>query len=64
MPSPFPGMDPWLESPRVFPDLRFTLVVRLSAELNRVLPDSFYSRFGYRIWHEPIESTRAMPDVG
>jgi hypothetical protein len=39
MPSPFPGMDPWLERPRIYADLRFTLVVRLSHALNAALPE-------------------------
>ena len=63
MPSPFPGMDPWLENSRVFADLRFSFIVRLSAELNRVLPEPFYSRFGYRVWYEPAAYRRAVPDV-
>ena len=29
MPSPFPGMDPWLESPAVFPDIHDALIFLL-----------------------------------
>jgi hypothetical protein len=63
MPSPFPGMDPWLESPGVFPDLRFCFIVRLSGALNAVLPEKYYSRFGYRKWLEPIRRRSVLPDA-
>lgn len=44
MPSPFPGMDPWLEDPWIYADLRFTLVVRLSNALNALLPEGWVTR--------------------
>jgi hypothetical protein len=37
-------MDPWLEDPGLYADLRFTFVVRLSNALNAVLPDGYASR--------------------
>lgn len=63
MPSPFPGMDPWLESPRVFADLRFSLVVRLSEALNAVLPSPYYAGCEFRVWHAPRPIERTVPDV-
>ena len=29
MPSPFPGMDPWLEAPRIWPDVHNSLIAAL-----------------------------------
>jgi Protein of unknown function (DUF4058) len=41
MPSPFPGMDPYLESPDWFPDLHDELIFRIKGKapslLTRVL---------------------------
>lgn len=49
MPSPFPGMDPWLEGPDIFPDLHDRMVVCLSEALNSVLPKSYFSTIASRI---------------
>src|ERR1041385_3314558 len=38
MPSPFPGMDPYLEEPSVFYGLQLSLLVTVCEELNRSLP--------------------------
>ena len=38
MPSPFPGMDPWLERAAVFPSFHNALVIHLQEALNAVLP--------------------------
>src|SRR6266511_1401151 len=43
MPSPFPGMDPYLEHPDWFRGRRFTLVVALSHDLQSALPEPYYS---------------------
>ena len=32
MPSPFPGMDPYLENPEIFPDLHDSLITYHSGE--------------------------------
>src|SRR5438309_2000870 len=37
MPSPFPGMDPYLETPRRWPDFHNHLAAEISAALNGVL---------------------------
>jgi Protein of unknown function (DUF4058) len=42
MPSPFPGMDPYLESPSLWPGLHVALINHLQADLNpRLLPVYF-----------------------
>lgn len=39
MPSPFPGMDPYLESPDLWPDVHLELIRDIRAALNpHVLP--------------------------
>jgi uncharacterized protein DUF4058 len=38
MPSPFPGMDPYLEAPDIWPDLHEALAGEMRAELNLLLP--------------------------
>ena len=52
MPSPFPGMDPFLEHPGVFPDLHDRLVVNLSDAVQAGLPDPYFAGIGSRIWVE------------
>jgi hypothetical protein len=52
MPSPFPGMDPFLEHPAIFPDLHDRLVTRLSEALQAQLPEPYYAVIGSRIWVE------------
>src|SRR5438034_289639 len=55
MPSPFPGMDPWLEGPGVFPDLHNAFITALRAELNRQMPAPFYAAIATRIYMEESE---------
>ena len=45
MTSPFPGMDPYLEDPEIWPDAHASLAVEISAHLNAILPPS-YERLG------------------
>jgi hypothetical protein len=37
MPSPFPGMDPFLEAPNICPDLHDALAAEMRAELNHLI---------------------------
>lgn len=48
MPSPFPGMDPYLEAQDIWPDLRDALAGEIRGELNRVLPKPYYARMEMR----------------
>ena len=41
MKSPFPGMDPWLENPSVFPDFHDRLISFISESLNDSLPAQY-----------------------
>lgn len=66
MPSPLPGMDPWLEAPSIWPDFHDRLAEELSAILNLSLPEPYYAQLGVR--EElgivgGIVSRRIIPDV-
>jgi len=50
MPSPFPGMDPFLEDPAVFPDLHDSLITYSRESLQSRLPEPYYCVIGSRIW--------------
>jgi hypothetical protein len=52
MPSPFPGMDPYVESPDWFADLQGSLIVVMKGMLQRILPASYYAESRRREWLE------------
>lgn len=62
MPSPIPGMDPFLEDPAVFPDLHDNLIAELRNAINALLPPPYYARSASRVWVEPSQR-RVGPDV-
>jgi len=66
MPSPFPGMDPYLEAPDVWPDFHDALAATIRVDLNRTLPRPYYARLVMRpeigiVGEEP--QGRIVPDV-
>ncbi len=44
MPSPFPGMDPYLENPVWFPNLHHDLIFCIKQMLQVRLPESYYAQ--------------------
>jgi hypothetical protein len=63
-------MDPWLESPSIWPDLHDRLANDISIHLNLVLPRPYYARLEARpqveaidIEQETASSRRIIPDV-
>jgi hypothetical protein len=48
MPSPFPGMDPYLEANYVWPGFHNRLADEISTELNRILPAPYYADIDIR----------------
>ena len=62
MPSPFPGMDPWLERPPVFPGLHNGFIIYTQAALNRVLPAGYVAASASRVYIDP--ELNREPDVG
>ena len=62
MPSPFPGMDPYLEHPDVFPDFHDSFVAYLRERLQPELPQPYYAALGRRAWIE-VSERFIGPDV-
>ena len=48
MPSPFPGMDPWLEAPGRWPDVHNAFAAEIRGLLNRSLPPGYKARLDER----------------
>lgn len=67
MPSPFPGMDPYLESPAYWGGLHSKLIVAMNDALNRTLPEGYYAEVDEHVWLQidPSEDRRLLgkPDV-
>lgn len=62
MPSPFPGMDPYLEDPVGWPDVHQGFITAMRTELNRVLPPQYRARMGERLY--VVQPDRSIyPDV-
>jgi hypothetical protein len=62
MPSPFPGMDPYLEHPNIFPNLHDRLIVYLEDAIQPLLPEKYFAKGAQRVWLEYVEGSR-IPDV-
>lgn len=61
MPSPFPGMDPWLEDSEVFPNLHASLITHLQEAINTVLPPGYVATTKTTVWVD--DELRRDPDV-
>lgn len=44
MPSPFPGMDPYIEDPESWPDFHNDLASEIRAELNKTIQPNYFAR--------------------
>ena len=64
---PFPGMDPYLEAPDIWPDFHETLATVIRAQLNASLPPPYYCRVQTRpeagVILEAGAPHRIVPDV-
>jgi hypothetical protein len=61
MPSPFPGMDPYLESPETWPDFHGTFLMSIRAALNQSLPSPYVARWDRYVWIDEPETEQARP---
>ena len=62
MPSPFPGMDPYLEHPALWPGLHSRLIVGLADDLGPILRPRYYVEVEERVYLLTPESPRkAVP---
>lgn len=50
MPSPFPGMDPYLEAPGLWPDVHDELISAVRNQLNQRLPGHYRARTRERVY--------------
>lgn len=62
MPSPFPGMDPYLEHRDFFPDLHASLITYMREALQRQLPAGYHAAIGQRVWVD-VEQREIESDV-
>jgi hypothetical protein len=60
MPSPFPGMDPYLESPRYWQDFHERFITIAAAGLQQQLPQRYRARISERL---VLEATGRMMDT-
>ena len=62
MPSPFPGMDPFLEHPTFFPGLHDSMVTYLREAIQHDLPAPYFAEISDRLWVE-VSDRYIEPDV-
>lgn len=62
MPSPFPGMDPYLEHPQIFPGLHSSMITYSQEVIQPLLPEPYFADSGERTWIETTERY-IEPDV-
>jgi hypothetical protein len=62
MPSPFPGMDPYLENPEIFPDFHDSVITYLREGIQANLPPPYFAALGRRVWIE-VSRRSVGPDV-
>ncbi len=68
MPSPFPGMDPYLEQPDVWPDFHARFIAAMAMEIGRRVRPRYFVRIEEQVYlheHSADEPTPlGRPDVG
>src|SRR5213083_1713987 len=67
MPSPFPGMDPYIETPELWSDFHNDLASEMRAQLNRLIQPRYFARLTPYVTYEIIEVGEVhgvRPDVG
>ena len=62
MPSPFPGMDPFLEHPTFFPGVHDSFITYLREALQSALPAPYFAEINERLWIDTSER-RIGPDI-
>lgn len=62
MPSPFPGMDPYLEEPILWPGLHQRLITHIGDTLNALMPPRYVADIGERLYVVQPEHS-VYPDV-
>src|SRR5688500_1363415 len=65
MPSPFPGMDPYLENPDHWPGVHTRLIAEIQTALNRVIRPKYLATIQERVYVSGDSGDRSeiVPDV-
>ena len=67
MPSPFPGMDPYLEAPHRWPGVHTLLIYAIAEMLNRQLVPRYVTEIEERVYltpdDDPAEDLHRVPDL-
>ena len=67
MPSPFPGMDPYLEEPGLWPDVHAALMTAIRAALTPALRPKYLARVEQRTFafepNDPAQDLYLVPDL-
>lgn len=61
MPSPFPGMDPFIESRRIWSDFHLDLAAEIRAHLNARIQPGYYATAVTYVTYDVIEVAQARP---
>ena len=64
MPSPFPGMNPYLESAGDWKDFHDSMIYTMRAALIRALPGNYFAAIEERVYILPDEKHTYLYDVG
>lgn len=67
MPSPFPGMDPYIEDAEIWSDFHNNLASEIQGQLNPLIRPRYIARLIPRVTYEVVEIARprgVRPDVG
>ena len=62
MPSPFPGMDPWIENTEYFGDFHTSMIYLIREAINARVPRGYAARGTQLVWVD--NEQRREPDVG
>ncbi|MDM8527067.1 DUF4058 family protein [Anaerolineales bacterium HSG24] len=61
MPSPFPGMDPYLESPDFWSDFHGALAHEIKKQINPQLQPNYFARTTPHVTYDVIEVSTSHP---
>ena len=61
MPSPFPGMDPFIETRRIWSDFHLDLAAEIRAHLNARIQPGYYATAVTYVTYDVIEVAQAEP---
>ncbi len=54
MPSPFPGMDPYIEVPEIWSDFHSAFAAELMAQINRQVQPDYFARLEPYVTYEVL----------